>query len=39
MIYIDDEIVVARGRSGGLAFWKRAEPEWELQNRIEGVEA
>ena len=38
IIYVDDEIVVARGRSGGLAFWARASPSWQLANGIEGVE-
>jgi hypothetical protein len=29
--YIDDEIVVARGRSGGLAIWERSTKEWEAK--------
>jgi hypothetical protein len=27
----DDETVVARGRSGGVAFWARAAPSWLLE--------
>lgn len=29
--YVDDELVVARGRSGGLAAWLRADAAWEAQ--------
>lgn len=25
---VDDDIIVARGRSGGVALWGRAEPDW-----------
>ena len=32
--YADEEIIAARGRSGGVAFWKRTSPEWELSNGI-----
>lgn len=32
--YADEEIIAARGRSGGVAFWKRTLPEWELSNGI-----
>lgn len=31
MIYVDDEIVAAKGRGGGIAIWQRAKPEWELK--------
>ena len=27
-------MVVARGRSGGLAVWARTSPAWELENGI-----
>jgi hypothetical protein len=32
--YADDDICVARGRSGGLAVWARTTAEWELANGI-----
>lgn len=25
---VDEDIVVARGRSGGVALWGRADPQW-----------
>lgn len=28
--YVDDEVAVARGRGGGLAFWARTTPVWEM---------
>jgi hypothetical protein len=33
-IYADDEILVARGRGGGVAFWTATTPTWELQSGI-----
>jgi hypothetical protein len=30
--HADDDVVVARGRSGGVALWARATPSWELTN-------
>jgi len=38
IIYVDDEVAVARGRSGGLAFWARTTPTWELENHVEGLD-
>jgi len=32
--YVDDGIIAARGRSGGLAFWSRTSPQWELENGV-----
>ena len=32
--YADDDICVARGRSGGLAVWARTTAEWELANGV-----
>ena len=32
--YADDDVCVARGRSGGLAVWARATAEWELANGV-----
>ena len=29
--YVDDEVCAARGRGGGVAFWARTTPAWELQ--------
>lgn len=26
--YLDEDFIVGRGRSGGLALWQRADPEW-----------
>jgi hypothetical protein len=28
--YVDGEVAVARGRGGGLAFWARTTPAWEM---------
>eukprot|EP00878_Enallax_costatus_P002035 GHUV01002199.1.p1 GENE.GHUV01002199.1~~GHUV01002199.1.p1 ORF type:complete len:285 (+),score=64.09 GHUV01002199.1:117-857(+) len=30
-IYIDKDLVVGRGRGGGLAVWARAHPDWEAK--------
>lgn len=32
--YVDDDVIVARGRGGGLAFWARCTAEWELANGV-----
>ncbi|KAL6757485.1 hypothetical protein V8C86DRAFT_2624018 [Haematococcus lacustris] len=29
--YLDSELLVGRGRSGGLALWRRADPEWSAK--------
>ena len=34
-IYADDEVAVARGRGGGLAFWARTSPSWEASAGID----
>lgn len=33
-LYIDDDIVAARGRGGGVAFWARTTPSWELEKGV-----
>eukprot|EP00882_Tetradesmus_deserticola_P011767 GHRQ01012452.1.p2 GENE.GHRQ01012452.1~~GHRQ01012452.1.p2 ORF type:complete len:182 (+),score=67.40 GHRQ01012452.1:333-878(+) len=35
--YVDRDIVVARGRSGGLAVWQRASKEWEAKAGVLAV--
>lgn len=35
--YVDDDIIVARGRSGGLAVWTRATPEWLMSSGVAAV--
>ena len=30
-IYVDKDLVVGRGRAGGLAVWARAHPDWEAK--------
>ncbi|KAF6259179.1 hypothetical protein COO60DRAFT_1700941 [Scenedesmus sp. NREL 46B-D3] len=35
--YIDRDIVVARGRSGGLAVWQRASKDWEAKAGVLAV--
>ncbi len=32
--YADNDIIVARGRGGGLAYWAATTPAWELENGI-----
>lgn len=32
--YVDDRIICARGRGGGIAVWARATPQWELQSGV-----
>lgn len=34
LVYGDDEIMVARGKSGGIALWERTSPTWELENGV-----
>jgi len=34
IVYADDEIVVARGRGGGIALWQRTTPAFELKAGI-----
>ena len=29
--YVDEEIIVARGRSGGLALWIAADSKWQVR--------
>ena len=33
-IFVDDEIAVARGRGGGVAFWKATSPSWEAESGV-----
>ncbi|BDA41079.1 hypothetical protein COCOBI_01-7340 [Coccomyxa sp. Obi] len=33
-IYADEDILVARGRGGGVAFWSAATPSWEVQSGV-----
>jgi hypothetical protein len=35
MTYVDDAVAVARGRSGGVAVWARAGPEWAARSGVE----
>jgi hypothetical protein len=32
--YVDDNVVAARGRGGGVAFWARTTPQWELEKGV-----
>lgn len=32
--YVDEKVVAARGRSGGIAFWAKTTPAWELEKGI-----
>lgn len=32
MVYVDDEIIAARGRGGGIGLWQRPSPEWEIKS-------
>jgi hypothetical protein len=32
--FVDDALVAARGRGGGVAFWARTSPQWELENGV-----
>ena len=33
-IFADDDIAVARGRGGGVAFWKATTPSWEAESGV-----
>ena len=35
--YADEEVVVVRGKSGGIAFWQRCSAEWELKAGVTTV--
>ena len=32
--YVGEDLVAARGRGGGIAFWAKTSPAWELQNGV-----
>jgi hypothetical protein len=32
--YVSDDLIAARGRGGGIAFWARTTPAWELENGV-----
>jgi hypothetical protein len=32
--HVDEDIIAARGRGGGVALWARTSPNWELENGI-----
>ena len=32
--WVDEDIAVARGRSGGLALWVRADDEWQAKTGV-----
>ena len=32
--YVDDTLLVAVGRSGGIAMWERTTPSWELERGV-----
>jgi hypothetical protein len=32
--YVSEDLIAARGRGGGIAFWARTTPAWELENGI-----
>eukprot|EP00887_Chlorella_sp_A99_P004843 scaffold4.g4843.t1 len=32
--YVDERVIAARGRSGGIAMWARTSPSWELEKGI-----
>lgn len=32
--YVSDDLVAARGRGGGVAFWARTTPAWELEKGV-----
>lgn len=34
MVYGDDDIVVARGKGGGIALWQNAPPTWLMENGV-----
>jgi hypothetical protein len=32
--YVDEDIIVARGRSGGLALWVAADAKWQADSGV-----
>lgn len=32
--YVDERIICARGRGGGIAMWARTTPQWELEKGV-----
>ena len=32
--YVDEDIIVARGRSGGVALWQRADTKWQADSGV-----
>ena len=32
--YADDDILVARGRGGGVAYWQAVTPTWEAESGV-----
>ena len=32
--YVDESIIAARGRGGGIAIWARTTPGWELSSGV-----
>ena len=34
VFYVDDDIICARGRGGGIAFWTRVENDFDLKNLV-----
>jgi hypothetical protein len=35
--YVDKDIIVGRGRGGGLAVWGRADAEWTVKTGVASV--
>lgn len=35
--YVDDDILVARGRSGGLALYARVDSDWQMSKGVAAV--
>jgi hypothetical protein len=35
--YVDENIIVGRGRGGGLALWVRPEKDWEAKSGVINV--
>ena len=34
VFYVDNDVVAARGKGGGVAYWARTSPQWELERGI-----
>lgn len=34
LFYVDDDIIAARGRGGGIAFWKRTDSDFEMKHLV-----